>query len=48
MELKPQISKIFIIKVTLLIVPYGIETSKELQGKLDLIALLIVPYGIET
>ena len=32
----------------LLIVPYGIETMKELINQFDLFELLIVPYGIET
>ena len=33
---------------TLLIVPYGIETIKLPQIKVNLRLLLIVPYGIET
>ena len=34
-------------KVSLLIVPYGIETQRELQQQ-QMEYLLIVPYGIET
>ena len=41
MELQPKL------KINLLIVPYGIETSYEPKELLSLI-LLIVPYGIET
>ena len=47
MELKQITAATPMIKSTLLIVPYGIETRKDafLHGQVH---LLIVPYGIET
>ena len=36
------------ILVSLLIVPYGIETSSDWHKCAEIQALLIVPYGIET
>ena len=47
MELKHTVPERVQDKAALLIVPYGIETCKQLQTKRDRY-LLIVPYGIET
>ena len=47
MELKPTILKVDTGLITVLIVPYGIET-REYGSFLIISTVLIVPYGIET
>ena len=34
--------------ISVLIVPYGIETSLQMKSSKHLVLVLIVPYGIET
>ena len=48
MELKLRFSFSTVPDTGLLIVPYGIETSKKTQTTSSVLPLLIVPYGIET
>ena len=48
MELKRNILLLFLFRMNLLIVPYGIETFCSQEGKHLTGNLLIVPYGIET
>ena len=48
MELKHIQKDLVVTDVTLLIVPYGIETTRSLLFTFRRLLLLIVPYGIET
>ena len=47
MELKPHLNHIHMSAFWVLIVPYGIETTKAYRDRM-MTEVLIVPYGIET